>query len=341
VPDDIISPLPDAFEWDIDHGDVARETPRDWLAEPCPGIVATCSIGTSVGADVADRREGPPVRPFDPSQCDDGLNGGSGGEDANVDPRIDYIVLRPQAPPDVTRTRTPVYLVSREAPAADVWTSVWPAVVDTPGSCETPPARLSDHRMGVAEIGIVPLRVPPRYHPFFDHDVQFRVVSYNATDQSDCIFDLCGPVDAFSRIDGRRLTTAGITETVAGTPHFTPQCEGYAGSFQEDTCMSTWALADRHQPLAGHLDFTGAARLFDADSTSPRDFFDVMEPGTTPAMTMTWATGLVIVTQDGDTSTVPRGWMDFRVANNDSVPFCTRDGRPTEICIELSFEENP
>jgi len=229
IPDDNISPWPSAFDWDIDHGDVARETPRDWLAAPCLG--EACSIGTSGELEPDGAR-------LEANDCDH-------VEDA----RLDYLMVRPRIAPDVPTAEFPQYLVSREASPADVWTARWPS--DAPPDdtiCEIPPALVSDHRMVVGALGITPLRVPPRYHPLWEHDVTFQITSYDATGESDCWLDLCSPIDAMSRISGSRQRFDGSSEFVPGTPFSSAVCEASKASVVTNACMSSWVFTDRHVP---------------------------------------------------------------------------------------------
>jgi hypothetical protein len=328
APDDLITPLPGAFSWDIDHGDVARETSIDWLSE---------GFGTGIGKGDDAKAE---RRFLAGRDCD--LTDDPATDDNESDQRIDYILVRTAARPDTAEYEYPLYTLRKGADP--VWQAPWPGA---PGHmCRPVPERFSDHRPLVASLELVPLRDPPLYHPNRPHDFTFRVTSIDASGLDDCFLGSCNPIDPFVSLVGRRELPSGAIDEFLRRD--SSECEGWTLSFPAEACMTDWTFTDLHVPM-DHAAHMGGVKLREADSTSGVDTINTMSPGDHPLLRFRWADGFVSLRDFDTMSVVPDGWSevcpadefvncDRRVFNNDPVQHCTRD-RPKHVCLELGIEE--
>lgn len=316
VPDDqIMNPWksPYGFNWDVDHTDLIRE--RYSVSTLLAG---TTNVGTFLGKTALDANE-----------------------------RFDYILARPpmdnqfdspQDPPVPQRfmfAKTNSPLSGETNPPA--WNRVWPSADGSKGT------RQSDHMGVVANLELVPVSVPPRYHPDWPHYWDVRVTSAG-TDDSDCV--TCGKVDLYPQM--KYWACAANCSTQPSGGHDGTTCQGKASVWwPQHSCMSDWAV--HLKQVAPAVTGTSVKTALWEDDNGPDDHYDTVQPGTDPIVGMYWPTGKVSVRayQDGSV-VVPHGWKtpDPVVEDNAPIGFCggkvtDSDDDTSYLCLEMSVTEIP
>ena len=274
---DIISQWPDEWNWDIDHGDVARDrrvNPIWWHTNPeCFGVDPThdceTGAGTFIGAngdtvhlidgDYADAQgvPGPPAHYYDFIDQRDGSE------------RDDYIFVRPAVQPDAPNYAGQKWVAKRIE--GREWSS------PCPGTCDdTPPARLSDHKPVMVAIEHAPLTFPPAFHWNWSHDVKFSIVTANATGFEDC--SGCGQVDLRPRMVLSQCD-ANTCWNLADETGYECTDTDNVGWPVDGWCMSNWQnMGATHNP--GDRLHTMGAELWDIDAPgNPDDHIHVFSGG--------------------------------------------------------------
>ncbi|MCA9614483.1 MAG: endonuclease/exonuclease/phosphatase family protein, partial [Myxococcales bacterium] len=333
--DDTITPYPNVFPWAIDHGDVAREESQyDW---------SSCGHGTSIGKRLKSRdwrADGTDV-----------VDGCSTWSCDNVeDDRLDYILIRPPAHPTESDD-PPGYLLTRSE--GTIWEPLFPSNADanehlcaladfryrTPwgydGTSTT--GRLSDHRPVVARFELTPLRIPGRYHRGVDHTLDIRVASMDASGTTDCMGNLCRPLDPYVMLAGEALAPGSTTPVAAPARNQRAICSGWSLSTADGPCIDDWSYTTP-VPAGSSLEHALTIELWDDDLADRRtgsdDHLKTMNPGRDPRFVVDWRTGTwdVRVAQTGE---APDGWegpMPF--FSSDPVCHQTRLEKPNlVVCI--------
>lgn len=210
-PDDNISPLPGSFDWVVEHGDLARE--RDDL---------DFASGMCLGTQIYN------VLGFPNAACPN---------DGNFDgiERTSYILVRPPVIAELAATKPDPrwVMATSDLPYA----APFPTLTGTFGG---PPDRLSDHKPVVADIEMVPLASPPKYHAKWNHKLELRLTSVNATNQEDC--GSCGEVDPFADLDTWEFPGSNFI-------HHTNECtDNFHPTWKVHSCMDNW-FVERTQVL--------------------------------------------------------------------------------------------
>jgi hypothetical protein len=330
---DAISPHRELFDWDFDHGDIAREEERYRWAD--------CGFGTSVGKknepDEGEGRWDADGAPDEPGGCPVWSCNGHTAK------RLDFLLVRPPQRPE-SSVEPPGYLLARGG--SEVWTSAWPAATEDPaqhlcsepdgtyvggGSARSDFPRTSDHRPIVGRFELVPLRVPGRFHPDWDHPLHTRVVSMNAKGTRDCWRNVCRPLEPFVRMEGWSLG-ADATLVPEPGPVRSETCEGWSVSTADSACIDSWSLTQ--QVVVGdETRHDVVIRLFEEDVTN-NDHLATVDPANDPRFQVySDAWDLVV---DG-LDVPPEGWggpMPF--FSSDPVCHRTRDARPNlVVCLEM------
>ena len=372
APDDTINPHPEAFDWDIDHGDVAREMDYDWEhcgrsshpGESGPVILTGATPDGGVGdpippPDCTDRWSAdPPLRVI--------TDGGTAAPDTcpqapcelRSDPRLDYILVRPPALPSEGLFEPPGYLMARRrgADGADLpqWTLLWPAVEQDasahlclaagydPSADEVAGLRrLSDHAPIVANLELGILREPTRFHPGWPHDLVVRVETYDATGETDCWRDLCGPLDPYVFWWGHRVDPTGLSRNFVPLDNMeSDRCSGWSGSYPAKSCMDTWVLTDHVEP-GTYLEHRIKPTLFDDDGLhGDDDPYGSLADGGDPFVKVRWSTREILVSRHADRDDAPPDFHGpVRLDTTDPWRWCTRTGEPVFLCYRVSTLE--
>lgn len=340
--DDAISPHADLFDWDIDHGDVAREEAQyDW---------ERCGHGTSIGKNLEDRypdwtADG---ETFDARGCRRwNCDSAGSSEGHKFDKRLDYFLVRPSTRPEEP-TASPGYMLSRSH--APVWSPLWPATTQHAPAhlCGTPDGtygqprisgqdfsnypRISDHRPIVGHFVLTPLRVPPPFDAHRVRELEVRVVSVDAKGTHDCWRDMCSPLDLFVVVEGWRVPYGSTTREAAPGSLTRRTCEGWSISVGDDECIDDWALVSRR---LGAERNEVMVRLFDEDLAGGEDALPTVAPGRNPMVVADWRTGTWDLRVEG-LDVAPAGW-EGPVPFLSSDPVCqqTREGRPNMVlCLD-------
>jgi hypothetical protein len=251
--DDRISSLPNGP--DIQNADIIRE--------PGVGIDITDGVGKCAGTFIADNRGNlDPNCPWWTSNSD--------GE-----ARIDYILVRPPAPP--AQAQDPRWIVESRV-GFPLWASPFPTDLPSFSSLPLLPHRLSDHKPVIAQFEIARLQNPPLYHPLWHHSTEQRIVGVDATGFDDCW--LCGEVDPQGTLDTTMLPT-NQQGAVVGS-----ECDDDQAPSAGDPCLANWALVTPHDPSTT-TSVSMHAIVLDYDNISSND---TLSEGTRDAFD--YATGM-------------------------------------------------
>lgn len=296
---DAVNPIGTAtFDWDIEHGDLAREWNTPW---PAGG---EC-MGTTLGDDELT------ANPHCASN--DFVDGVS---------RIDYIFVRPPKPIDAYDYVSPRWYAKRSTP----YSSPPPGVGVVSGDTVLgPPTRLSDHKPVLVGIEHVKLDYLPSFHAGWRHDVEFRVNSLNVSNRGD------GAASG-NRVDPYSQNYGGHYDAASGSWTFTDQgrgheCEnrGIVAWPADLACLGDWSYRARHEPGVQSKHAFGP-HLWDADSVSD-DKLLMANGGTWGAIVIDWSTGLLRL---GDAKSAGLDFpaleapiSDWRVFDNAPLPRCT------------------
>ena len=367
APNDHINPHPEAFDWDIDHGDVAREIDWDW--ERCgrsthPGqrgpvpLVGGGLGGEPIGPPNCDERwsTDAPEREIRDGAVDSPDSCPQAPCELRSDPRLDYILVRPPALPSEALREPPGYLVARGR-AADgtelpAWEVLWPAVEQDssahlclaagydPSEGEVVGLRrLSDHAPIVAQLELGILREPTRFHPGWPHELSVRVNAYDATGKTDCWRDICAPLDPYVAWWGHRVDRFLVSrDFVPAEEKETDRCSGWMGSWPADDCMDRWVLADHVEP-GEYREHRVRATLFDEDDVGSDEAYSSLAEGGDPFVKVLWSEGDLVVSRYADREVAPASFEGpQRLLSSDPWRWCTRD-EPVSLCFVVSTEE--
>jgi len=367
-PDDSISLHPDAFPWDIDHADVAREMDYDWEHcgrsshpgefGPVPGGISPDPVTPPACAErwSTDR----PVRSTTalatslPDTCPQATC------ELRSDPRLDYILVRPPALPGAGLFEPPGYLMGHGRDADGMvlpaWELLWPAVKQDasehlclaagydPSTGEASGLRrLSDHAPIVANLELGILREPTRFHSGWPHELEVRVRSYNATGKTDCFRDICGPLDPYIDWWAHRVDFAGASENFlrAGTRE-SGRCSGWFGSFPADTCMDDWFLLEPVEP-GTYIEHRVNPALFDDDGLhGVDDEYSSLEEGGNPFIKVRWNRADITVSRQATSDDPPSSFLGSeRLLSSDPWRWCTRDEAVSLCYLVYTREARP
>jgi len=369
-PPDWVSAHPEAFDWDIDHGDVAREMDFDWErcgrsshpGEDGPANPLDGGVGDPVPApricDAGGWSDVRPVRTPDAGTLDAGTTDPAGCPEApcelRSDPRLDYILVRPPALPAEGLSEPPGYLISR-ARGADgtelpVWQSLWPATKQDPSAHMCLAAgfdpgaghndglrRLSDHAPIVANLELGILREPGIFHPGWPHDLTARVKSINATGETDCFADLCAPLDPYVSFWGHRLGLDGSNESFV-TDVATTQCSGWTPSYPVDTCMDDWYVSAHVEPGV-YLDHRVRPTLWDSDGLhGVDDSYTTLPEHAEPQVRMSWRDSTIDVFVGSTELRASTYEGPEAMSATDPWTWCTRTV-PVSLCLQVDILE--
>ena len=183
--DDLVNPWPTDFDWDIDHGDLARQYWAD-LGSSYPSD-GHC-MGTFLGDD--------PIPVTSGCTLADGADGKS---------RFDYILVRPPKQSDDINFTAANWVVEKRSNIS-MWHSPYPNFSGpSGGQFDGPPDRLSDHKPVFSSLAFAKLVVPHNFHPDWKHHVEFRVTSADASNRGDA----SGPVDLTVKNYGGHVPLGG------------------------------------------------------------------------------------------------------------------------------------
>ncbi|MCU0654196.1 MAG: hypothetical protein MUF64_02545 [Polyangiaceae bacterium] len=311
-PSDLITPFPDDWSFDIDHGDLVRQ--RVPVIDFSTGVPTGTFITTDGGTPVT----GAPW---------------AGNFDGNE--RYDYILLRPPFAPNDPNFLGARWLAATE-PGTEIWSSPWPG---NSGSFGGPPDRLSDHKPVVATIKHAPLEYAPNYHPNFAHRWEMRVRSVDATGEDDCF--LCGALDPFVEMKGFRIDTSlsnltSVASRTGATCEQTPTV-----SWPSDSCSNNWFIEAEHTPFSEQLAHVGSVLLYDADSLAfGDDELSTTSTGKPPHFRFVWNDGqgraLAAVADEAVFGNLLSQLQP--IIDQSPVELCTRNAS-TNLCGRISFEE--
>ncbi|MBI4510668.1 MAG: hypothetical protein HY698_13625 [Deltaproteobacteria bacterium] len=230
---------------------------------------------------------------------------------------------------------------------------LWPRPLQDRPTRQQAGGRLSDHKPVLANLKLIPMQQPPKFHPNWHHDVAVRVVSANASNQSDCWS--CGEVDLYPVLQRHE-------EGPGGTSHDqweADYCDDSDAVSVADSCTSGWVVNMHHDP-ARHSLQGGGADLYDDDDTSGDDHFSTVWLGEADRLSINWAsqrlelrdfaTGTAAPCVDGKMVSIPGPpyvtvectlwWKDTGIVDNAPLGRCTRF-EPPFVCLELSLSEIP
>lgn len=315
--DDMANPWPLDFDWDVDHGDLARDA-----FTPYP-VDGKC-MGTFIGANVdeVDYRNECPYADF---------------SDGHL--RYDYIFVRPPYQADDPNFEAAKWVAERVPDQS--WHSPYPGPPPTGKTFSGPPDRLSDHKPVLVGLEHAKLVVAPKFHPNWRHDLELRVASYDASDRGDCWG--CGNLDPYVSRSALYRDQANDVHWVLQTNH-SSTCDSMASnSYSPAGCMADWNVKFPHEGT--ELVHAFGSALFDEDDGVwgiSDDPLYLRNGGTQPVMWVFWGVPTWIGL---------RGWegqsmdtVDWPVADTEPVPIATTvpgAGGPTNQCLLFSAKELP
>ena len=374
APADWTSGRPEAFAWDVDHGDVARHgrdhlgrerTERFWLA---------CGVGTFVGKGGEDVEAGESqgkcrqVYWTEPS-CQE--RGGRyqlppEAEEINCEPqwapcdlpgdkRLDYILVRPPRRADGT-PYVPSYLLGLPGEPSDpVWQARFPdrqaaraegILCGGPGT-GVYPTRSSDHRLVEASLRLMRLRLPQQLFPEWTYRMTFRVVSYDATGVEDCA--TCGKPDIYpvlSMWGQRGDRPMGYTDPIdAWNPAEGPSrgryyCDGqYTGAYPSG-CMKRWkVVAERLMP-SQWVDTTVRMEVWDYDDflAWESERYAVVDPPKDLRWHVKWSRSNYRFTNERRRNVQGWGDKELPLLTTDPIAWCS-EGATVSACVRIEWEE--
>jgi hypothetical protein len=318
---DIISPWRWDYDWDIDHGDIARERPEiQWQDTPQQqgGRCAGTFIGDLGGSEASNCKF---AGNFDGTQ------------------RFDYILVKPPTPPD-SATFASSKWVAKKADTVDpgVWFSPWPGFTNNHGG---PGNRLSDHKPVVATIELAPLVAAPKYHKDWKHNLTIQVVSANGTGEGDCD----GQLDMYPRMWAFRQRN-GVWEKRMNRIEGAVCGDRNAVSLQaHGHCVGSWGYfpwgAPEPQDPSQDWQHNLTLSMWDADSWCSGDDLLTVVPGARWVQQyIVWNPGRINMQGINDWgNTVPIPKMDeWLIKDVEPIPRCSVV-TPTKVCMLCSFPE--
>ena len=303
------------WDWDIDHGDLAKERADiDFSTGRCLGTVIGATGGT---ADLSCQNDGK----FDGTQ------------------RTSYILIRPRALPSAAAALPPATWMAAKTDAKSLtWSAPFPS---NNGSTGGPPDRLSDKKPVVADVLLVPWQTPAMYHPTWGHEAKLLVSSVDGTMFDDCWG--CGDIDPYAKLSKStapsNLSASKQTTECTGIP--TP-------SRLVDGCMGDWFFTQTQVP--GTIDsFTIQAGVWDADDTSADDPLNVFTQSSVTFNTGPNQGSYLILAHDPLTNlsaTEPKTFFDTMPLGMCSDVFWGNPMVPTEsalatVCHRMELTETP
>lgn len=359
VPDDGLSLSPGDFPWDIDNADVAREMDADY-------DFTNCGVGTSLGSASNDNRRSSADdgMTLDPTgcpmhECDEVYPFGAcpptpppPATPLTRDGRIDYLLVRPPVRPELA-TDPPAYMIT-QSQTLPVWAPLWPAVATAPThmcagptgsinnsmSVDVPMSgfRISDHRPIVGSFEFTSLRVPARYHPNFDHRLEVRVTSMDATGTPDCVLSGCKPIEPYVRLDGWGVLPDGTRVPQPGEID-RDRCSGWNLSWPEDECMSNWTNVV-NAPAGRFDEHRIGYRLFEYDGVLSDDPIATVSPGVDPEFVVRWANSTYDINVRLAPGSNPVGWAGpAPILSSDPFQVCSRLSGTPRMCVDIDVGE--
>lgn len=294
---DAINPIgTGTFDWDIEHGDLAREWNSPW---PAGG---EC-MGTTLGDGELTANP----------HC-------ASGDFVDGVSRIDYILVRPPRPMDAHDYVSPRWYAKRSTP----YSSPAPGVGVVSGSTVLgPPTRLSDHKPVLVGLEHVKLDYLPSFHAGWSHDVEFRVNSLNVSDRGDGAAS-GNRVDPYSENYGGYFDAASSkwVYTRQGRGH---ECEdrGIMAWPADLGCMGDWSYRAHHDPGVQGKHVYGP-HLWDEDTVDDDELF-MANGHTWAAIEIDWQTGLLRLGDERQPGfpALPSPIGVWRVFDNAPLPLCT------------------
>ncbi len=322
--DDMENPWPLDFDWDVDHGDLARQWHTPWPSKTESD--GNTTYGECMRTVVGDESSGVA---YD-ANCPE-------GDYADGHARYDYILVRPPYQSDEPNFIAPQWVA--ETIDGDPWRSPYPGSPPSGVDGKTftgPPDRLSDHKPVTVGLELAKLEHLPKFHPTWKHDLELGVASYDASNQGDC----SGAVDPYASMWAGFVDQQGQKNwDMQGNRSFVCQ-DTAAASFPADSCMVNWRYETIEQGTEqAHALGTG---LWDQDSSSGNDELWLNNGGTWPTMWVNWGnpTTLALLGWQGQSI----GVKPWQVSDTAPVPLSTivpGAGGPTDMCLQFTATELP
>ncbi|MEZ4249426.1 MAG: hypothetical protein R3B99_14450 [Polyangiales bacterium] len=334
--DDTITPYPAiAFLWAIDHGDAAREESQRTTGARA-GTARASGSGSSPGTGA------PTARTWSTAA----RRGAATTSKTTAGLHPDSSPAYPTESDD-----PPGYLLTRSE--GTIWEPLFPSNADanehlcaladfryrTPwgydGTSTT--GRLSDHRPVAARFELTPLRIPGRYHRGVDHTLDIRVASMDASGTTDCMGNLCRPLDPYVMLAGEALAPGSTTPVAAPARNQRAICSGWSLSTADGPCIDDWSYTTP-VPAGSSLEHALTIELWDDDLADRRtgadDHLTTVNPGRDAQFVVDWRMGTwdVRVAQTGEAPDDWEGPMPF--FSSDPVCHQTRLEKPNlVVCI--------
>jgi endonuclease/exonuclease/phosphatase family metal-dependent hydrolase len=253
--------------------------------------------------------------------------------------RLDYVLVRQPIRPGAPGFDALAWMVG--AGYGDVWASPFPSSSSIP--IDSIGGRLSDHKPVLAHLELIPMQLPPKFHPDWSHDVHVRVTSANASNEDDCTF--CGAVDLYPVLKRQQSTLYG-PESAIWDGNI---CDDSGAVSSADGCTGDWVVNLHHDPAFNFVQ-GGGADLWDDDDTSGDDHFATVPFGVADLLQMNWSTQRLELRDYATASATPClaqsgggcavWWSDKPTIDNATRGQCTRT-EPPFVCLELDMTELP
>ncbi len=332
-PSDSVNPWKDAFDWDIDHGDVVRQRSdfntenltSNQYNEPYSGQQIT---GTYIGGGNEDDAL------FLEEKKQRIVSGQPWMGNYRGNERFDYALVRPAYAWDDPNYETPTWAVGTPT-QGDLWASPWPGL---PGqeAFGRAPSRLSDHKPVVVNLELLPMGYSSSYHPTWKHDWSVRMTVANLSSVEDCYDD-----------PDPRPTLYGVRRKLDGSLDEFPEVTGSectnttSAIWPANTCTNNWLVASpTPQDPAVDWYHSGGARVFEIDSIcGSDDVVSIVSGGGKPYTHLFWNFGTppfgLLSFTDEDLTPWASNWP---LADNEPITRCPNGGEAT-VCLRTSFPE--
>ncbi len=299
--DDLVNPWPFDNDWDVDHGDLARQRFATFgTTYPTDG---EC-MGTYVGGSSLTATN------YSTATC-------TFADRADGQHRFDYVFVRPPKQSDDPEFKAADWVAEKDDQKA--WSSPYPgSAPNANGVFSGPPDRLSDHKPVTVGLSFAKLVVPPSFHPDWKHQVEFRVSAVDASNRDDCTG--CGTVDpkvakyyGHVPLGSNNLVFDG--QGAAG--NFSHYCKNQpSASWPADGCMDNWSSPTATHDGQEKQQFFGAGLFDDDDDPNPDDPLKLNNQGTWPVMWVSWS---------NPASVYLTGWLGGNLGTKVWVPTTSSD----------------
>jgi hypothetical protein len=325
--DDLANPYPFDFDWDVDHGDLARQ--RFASAGTTYPSGGEC-MGTFIGGGSLTATNYPTYGCYFADKAD--------GEY-----RYDYIFVRPPKQSDDPDFKAADWVVEKGASVDDAWTSRYPSVSGTPTTGNVfsgPPERLSDHKPVFVGLSFAKLVAPPNFHPEWKHTVELRVSAADASNRHDC--SGCSTVDPKVYKYYGHVPLGSSSLVFAAEDKESHYCQNHPSvSWPADGCMDNWNWANVMHDGQEKAHFFGSA-LYDDDSTSGDDEMPLKNHSTQPVMYVFWTNPAAVFLTGWDGQNI--GTKYWAVKSTAPIPITTStdaEPGPTDQVLKFTAVELP